>query len=45
MKDLHATIVTALGLRFEDLSYEVNGRQERITGVAGTAKVIPGAFA
>ena len=37
-RDLHATILTALGLKFEDLSYEVNGRDERITGVAGTAK-------
>lgn len=37
-RDLHATILTALGLRFEDLSFEVNGRDERITGVAGTAK-------
>ena len=37
-RDLHATILTALGLQFEDLSFEVNGRDERITGVAGTAK-------
>jgi hypothetical protein len=37
-RDLHATILTALGITFEDLSYEVNGRDERITGVAGTAK-------
>ena len=37
-RDLHATILTALGLKFEDLSFEVNGRDERITGVAGTAK-------
>ncbi len=37
-RDLHATILTALGLRFEDLSFEVNGRDERITGVAGSAK-------
>ncbi len=37
-RDLHATILTALGLRIEDLSFEVNGRDERITGVAGSAK-------
>jgi hypothetical protein len=39
-RDLHATILTALGIRFEDLSFEVNGRDERITGVAGSAKPI-----
>jgi hypothetical protein len=37
-RDLHATILSAMGLRFEDLSFEVNGRQERLTGVAGSAK-------
>lgn len=36
-RDLHATILTALGLDFERLAFEVNGRQERITGVAGSA--------
>ena len=41
-KDLHATILTAMGLRCDDLYFEHNGRAERITGVAGTAKVIPG---
>ena len=41
-RDLHATILTALGIEFEALSYEVSGREERLTGVAGTAKVIPG---
>jgi hypothetical protein len=41
-KDLHATILTAMGLRCDDLFFEHNGRAERITGVAGTAKVIPG---
>lgn len=40
-KDLHATILSALGLRYEDLGFEVNGRTERLTGVAGTAHVIP----
>jgi uncharacterized protein (DUF1501 family) len=39
-KDLHATILTALGIDFERLSYEVQGRDERITGVAGSAQSI-----
>jgi len=39
-RDLHATILRALGLHHEDLFYEHNARQERITGVAGTARVI-----
>ena len=41
LRDLHATILHAMGLRHEGLSYEVNARQERLTGVAGLAKVIP----
>jgi hypothetical protein len=41
-RDLHATILTALGLNFEELSFHTNGRDERLTGVAGSAKVIPG---
>lgn len=44
-KDLHATILNALGLSHEDLGFEVNGRTERLTGVAGTAKPIAGVFA
>ena len=44
-RDLHATIFTALGLAHEDLSFEVNGRQERLTGVAGSAKPIAGVLA
>lgn len=44
-RDLHATILAALGLRHEDLGFEVSGRQERLTGVAGSAKVIPGVLA
>ena len=44
-KDLHATILRALGLDNEELGFEVSGRTERITGVAGTAKVIPGVLA
>lgn len=39
-RDLHATILTALGLGHEELSFEVQGRQERLTGVAGGAKPI-----
>ncbi len=44
-KDLHATILSALGLHNDDLGFEVNGRTERLTGVAGTAKLIPGVLA
>lgn len=44
-RDLHATILSAMGLRHEDLFFEVSGRQERLTGVAGTAKVITDVFA
>jgi hypothetical protein len=42
VKDLHATILTALGLRPEDLFFAHNGRPERLTGVAGSATPIPG---
>jgi Protein of unknown function (DUF1501) len=45
MRDLHATILSALGLNNEELGFEVNGRTERLTGVAGTSKVIPGVLA
>ncbi|MGV3774373.1 MAG: DUF1501 domain-containing protein [Verrucomicrobiales bacterium] len=41
-KDLHATILASLGIKNDDLSYEVSGRQERLTGVAGSASIIPG---
>jgi hypothetical protein len=41
-KDLHATILRAMGLDNEELGFEVSGRTERLTGVAGTSKVIPG---
>ncbi len=44
VKDLHATILHALGLHPEELSFEHNGRPERLTGVAGSSKVIPGVF-
>ena len=35
-------VCKALGFIPEQLYYENNGRQERLTGVAGSAKVIPG---
>lgn len=41
-RDLHATILAAMGLEHEQLYFEVSGRQERLTGVAGSAKVIDG---
>jgi len=41
-RDLHATILAALGLEHEKLTWEVNGRLERLTGVQNTARVIPG---
>jgi hypothetical protein len=42
LRDLHATILAALGLDHEELSFETSGRQERLTGVAGSAKPIEG---
>lgn len=45
IKNLHATILTALGVNPDDLFFETNGRQERLTGVAQSWKVIPGVFA
>jgi hypothetical protein len=44
-RNLHATILTALGISHEDLSFPVNGRLERLTGVAGSATPIPGVLA
>lgn len=41
-KDLHATILAAMGLRHEELFFDVSGRQERLTGIAGGARIIPG---
>lgn len=40
-KDLHATILAALGLDNEQLFFSTQGRDERLTGVAGNASVIP----
>ena len=42
VKNLHATILSALGLQPDDLFFESNGRQERLTGVALSWKTIPG---
>ena len=39
-----STILTALGLNPDDLFFEFNGRQERLTGVAQSWKTIPGVF-
>lgn len=44
-RDLHATILAALGIQHEALRFEMNGRQERLTGVEGTAKLIDGVLA
>jgi hypothetical protein len=44
-RDLHATILAALGLNNDELSFATSGRQERLTGVAGSAKIIPGVLA
>ncbi|MDA1018263.1 MAG: DUF1501 domain-containing protein, partial [Planctomycetota bacterium] len=43
-KNLHATILTALGLNPDDLYFEHAGRQERLTGVAQSWKTIPGVY-
>lgn len=45
VKDLHATILAAMGLRPDDLFFSSNGRPERLTGVAGSSKIIPGVLA
>ncbi len=39
-KNLHATILAALGLDHEQLYFETSGRLERLTGVQRTASVI-----
>ncbi len=44
-RDLHATILAALGLNNDELAFHTSGREERLTGVAGSAKVIPGVLA
>lgn len=42
LKDLHATILTAMGIDHEALYFPIQGRQERLTGVAKSARAIPG---
>ena len=42
--DFHATILAAMGIRNDELFFEHNGRPERLTGVAGSAKPIQGVF-
>jgi len=42
VKNLHATILTALGLNPDELYFEHAGRPERLTGVAQSWKTIPG---
>ncbi len=44
-RDLHATILAALGLNNDALAFHASGRDERLTGVAGSAKIIPGVLA
>ena len=44
VKNLHATILTALGMNPDELYFEHNGRQERLTGVAQSWKAIPGVW-
>jgi hypothetical protein len=42
VKDLHATILGLMGIRPDELAFETAGRQERLTGVAGSWRTIPG---
>ena len=42
---LHATILAAVGLEHEGLSFRVDGRDERLTGIAGGARIVPGVLA
>jgi hypothetical protein len=44
-RDLHATILGALGLDNDALAFHTSGRDERLTGVAGSAKLIRGVLA
>ena len=44
-KHLHATLLHAMGITPDNLFHEIAGRQERLTGIAGTAQRIPGVFA
>ena len=42
VRNLHATILTALGIEPDNLFFEHLGRQERLTGVAQSWNLIPG---
>jgi hypothetical protein len=42
VRNLHATILTALGIQPDDLYFNHLGRQERLTGVAQSWNLIPG---
>ena len=42
VKNLHATILAALGIAPDELFFEHQGRQERLTGVAQSWSLIPG---
>ncbi len=44
-RDLHATILAALGIEHEQLYFETSGRLERLTGVQKAASLIPGVLA
>ncbi len=44
-KDLHATILAALGINHEQLTFPNKGLEDRLTGIEGTARVIQSAFA
>jgi hypothetical protein len=44
VKDFHARILHAVGLRNDDLFFEHNGGPERLTGVAGSGKEVRGVF-
>jgi uncharacterized protein (DUF1501 family) len=41
VRNLHATILTALGIQPDELFFEHLGRQERLTGVAQSWNLIP----
>lgn len=44
VRNLHATILTSLGIEPDELYFEHLGRQERLTGVAKSWNLIPGVF-
>lgn len=44
-KNLHATILRAMGVNHEKLYFQTNGRLERLTGVQNTAQIIPAVLA